>query len=151
MMPELSLVAGVLGGSLPSLTLLLGGRSWNLGGNCLPWVSLLVSRVWYYQKKCHLLPIPSILFWCQRSSAFSSIPCPFSLHAYLLCLAALVPWTHHLCHSTHLCLLLWGSHCSRAYVTHLWMRLPSQWQNTQRGLFHFHSTFIFRCRASCPD
>lgn len=52
--------------------------------DCLPWVSLLISGVWYNQKKCHLLPVSSILFWWQSSSAFSSISCTLAPHAYLL-------------------------------------------------------------------
>lgn len=97
--------------------------------DCLPWVSLPISRVWYYQKKCHLLPVSSILFSFYAShslfSAASLTHLPFVL-IFSSILQILVPWTPHLCQSTHPCVLLWGWHCSCAYVTHLWTMLPSQ-------------------------
>lgn len=108
--------------------------------DCLPWVSLLISGVWYYPKKCHLLPVSSILFWCQSSSAFSSISCPFVLHVYLLlCLAAFgsldtsyVPQHPSLFAPLGVALLM--CLCD-TFVNEVAIIVV---QNTQCGLFHFH-------------
>ena len=71
-----------------------------------------------------------------------------------------VTWMPHMCHYTHLPLLLWWSHCSHACIMHsfisvakLCVAIPLQWYKilTYCGLLYFLSTFVFGFKASCSD
>lgn len=120
--------------------------------DCLPWVSLLISGVWYYPKKCHLLPVSSILLMpvilCFQQH-FLPI-CPSCLSSSLSCSFWFLG--HLLCATTPILVSSFGGRIAHVLMWHI-----REWSCHHSGTKYtmwfvpFSRTFIFRFRASCPD
>lgn len=127
-------------------------QSGNLGGIVFP-----EFPCWYPEFdaiKRNAICSPYLLFFFDARDPLLSAAFPahsLFMLIFFSMLQLLVPWTPHICHSTHPCLLLCGSYCWPASVTHLWMRLLSQWYKIHNVICSFPQYFYIRCRACCPD
>lgn len=151
----LSLVAGVLGGSLPILSFLesslVGEVETQVGLSSLSFLANIQSLILPKEMPSAPCIFYSFFLLCQPFFVFSSFSYPFALRAHLLLYLAdfgsldtsFVPEHPSLCAPLGMTLFmcLCDTFMNDVAITEV--------QNTQCALFNFHSTFRFR--ASCPN